>query len=233
MFEHRTYIGYTLIFCLPAITLLWTRAEFARALRQDLRGILLATGIVSVYGSLIWPLAIHWHCWSYAEGKILNVKLLNYVFVEDAVWWALVGFLVSCFVALATQWEKTRGGLPLRELFGLSNSFRAAIAGFRVAGLERNMTIHVSAAITALLAAWLFRLSRVEWMFVVLAIAGVMTAELLNCAIERLAPGREERVSAEVRLLKDAAAAGVLVAAAAAAFVGAAVFMPRVLAALQ
>ena len=63
MFEHYSYLGYTLMFCLPPIVLLWVRAEFAQTMRKDLAGILLATAIISVYGSAIWPLAIRWGCW--------------------------------------------------------------------------------------------------------------------------------------------------------------------------
>ena len=29
MFEHYSYLGYTLLFCLPPIVLLWVRSEFA------------------------------------------------------------------------------------------------------------------------------------------------------------------------------------------------------------
>ncbi|MCX6631101.1 MAG: diacylglycerol kinase family protein, partial [Candidatus Solibacter sp.] len=98
---------------------------------------------------------------------------------------------------------------------------------------ERNMTIHTAAATGALTAAWLFRLPRVEWLLVVLAIAGVFAAELMNCAVERLAPRRDQQLSSEVRLLKDSAAAAVLIASGAAAVIGAAIFVPRGLAAFR
>jgi undecaprenol kinase/diacylglycerol kinase (ATP) len=233
MFEHYSYLGYTLMFCLPPIVLLWVRAEFARTMRKDLAGILLATAIISVYGSAIWPLAIRWGCWSYRETRILNRKLFGYVFVEDAVWWVLVSFLVASFVSLSTRWEESGRDVVVRELLGLSTSFRDALAGFRIAGMERNMTIHTAAATGTLIAAWLFRLPLVEWLFVVLAIAGVIAAELLNCAVERLAPRRDQLLSGEVRLLKDAAAAGVLITSVAAAVIGTAIFLPRGLAAFR
>ena len=44
---------------------------------------------------------------------------------------------------------------------------------------------------------------------------------------------RSQQWSSETRLVKDAAAAGVLVTAAAAAVIGAAIFLPRALAALR
>ena len=233
MFEHFSYLGYTLLFCLPPIVLLWVRAEFARTMREDLRGILLATAIISLYGSAIWPVAIRWGCWSYREDRILNRKLFGVVFVEDVVWWVLVSFLFASFVALSTRWERSGRDVVAEELSGLWRAFRDAFAGFRAAGLERNMAIHTAAATGTLMAAWLFRLSRIEWLFVILAVAGVMAAELLNCAVERLAPSRNQQWSSEVRLVKDAAAAGVLVTAVAAAVIGAVIFLPRALAAFR
>ncbi len=233
MFEHSSYLGCTLLFCLPPIVLLWVRAEFARTMRKDLAGILLSTAIISVYGSAIWPLAIRWGCWSYRETRILNRKLFGFVFVEDVVWWVLVSFLFASFVSLSTRWEESGRDVVVRELSGLSRAFRDALAGFRIAGLERNMAIHIAVATGTLTAAWLFRLPWVEWLFVVLAIAGVMAAELLNCAVERLAPRRDQQSSSEVRLLKDAAAAGVLITSVAAAVVGVVVFLPRGLAAFR
>jgi diacylglycerol kinase len=73
----------------------------------------------------------------------------------------------------------------------------------------------------------------VEWLFVVLAIAAVLSAELFNCAVERLAPSREQQLSSEVALLKDASAAAVLITSAAAAVVGVVVFVPYCLAAFR
>jgi undecaprenol kinase len=233
MFEHYTYLGYTLLFCLPAIVLLWARAEFAQTMRKDLTGILVAAAIITTYGSAIWPLAMRWRCWSYAESKILNRKFFDYVFAEDVIWWALVSFLVASFVSLSTRWEASGRDLVARELLGLTGAFRNALAGFRIARLERNMTIHAAVATAAVGAACLFHLPRVEWLFVILAIAGVTAAELMNCAVERLAPGRDQQWSSEVRLLKDAAAAAVLVTSAAAAVIGVVIFLPRGLAAFQ
>jgi diacylglycerol kinase len=155
------------------------------------------------------------------------------VYVEDVVWWVLVSFLFASFVALSTSWEKSGRDVVVEELSGLLRASHDAFAGFRAIGLERNMAIHAAAATGTLAAAWLFRLSRMEWLFVILAIAGVLAAELLNCAVERLAPSRNQQWSSEVRLVKDAAAAGVLVTAVAAAVIGAVIFLPRALAAFR
>ena len=129
MFEQYSYLGYTLLFCLPPIVLLWVRAEFARAMREDFKGILHSTAIISLYGSAIWPVAIRWGCWSYREDRILNRKLFGVVYVEDVVWWVLVSFLFASFVALSTRWEKSGRDVVVEELSVLLRAFRRRVRG--------------------------------------------------------------------------------------------------------
>lgn len=105
MFEQYTYLVYTLVFCVPAAVILWARGDYARRMRRDLTGILLSTAIITLYGSVLWPIAYRWRCWSYSESQILGIQLFGYVFLEDVLWWALVGFLVASFVSLSTQYE--------------------------------------------------------------------------------------------------------------------------------
>ncbi len=66
----------------------------------------------------------------------------------------------------------------------------------------------------------LLRIDRGEWLWLVLAIGWVWTAEAFNTAIERLA----DRVIAErdpqIGVVKDLAAAGVLISAIGAAVIG-------------
>ena len=117
-------------------------------------------------------------------------------------------------------------------------SFRFALAGLAAAWrTQPNLRVHAAAAFLALalatalgftdrpLPAW-------AWCALILSVAGVVSAELLNTAVEatldHLAPGRHPAV----KLAKDAAAAGVLVAATGAACVGGIVFVPRLLALL-
>ena len=65
----------------------------------------------------------------------------------------------------------------------------------------------------ALLALLCFRPGPVWWALVLLASAAVVAAELLNTAIERLADELHPNDSPGIRIVKDCAAAGVLVAA--------------------
>lgn len=102
-------------------------------------------------------------------------------------------------------------------------------------GLGRTLATEPSGRVHAVCAAavvgmglWL-RVSAVEWAVLALATGAVIGAEALNSAIERLA----DRVTTEreepIRLLKDAAAGGVLAIAIGAALAALAVFGPRLL----
>ncbi len=234
MFEELSYVGYTGLFCLPPLILLWLRREFLEILAPRLKRILLSTLALTVYGSLIWPIALKYGAWAYRSDRITNVKLFGYVYLDDVVWWVAVSFLFASVVTVSMHYERRGVDIFWREIRGLFRSFLNALRGLRIIPLERNSTIHVAAAAFVLLEAVLFDISAVEWLFVSLAIAAVLGFEILNSAIERLAgrTGAGSERDAEIGLIKDAAAAGVLVSAVAAAVIGMSIFFGRILAEL-
>lgn len=116
---------------------------------------------------------------------------------------------------------------PDRRAHTVWASFRYAGQGLRAAWREqRNFRIHsvLTAAVVALGA--MCRLDPVRWALLVFALGLVLTAELANTALETLV----DLVSPEDHPLagraKDVAAAGVLLAAIAAAVIGLLVFVP-------
>jgi lycopene cyclase domain-containing protein len=232
MFEHWSYLGYTLMFCLPPLVLLWLRREFASRVARDLGRILAASLLLTVYGCIIWPVALKMGAWSYAEDRILNIKLFGYVHLEDAIWWLLISFLLASFISLSIRFEEEGVNIFLREVRGLLRSFGCALRGFRMLRLERNLTIHTAAATFVFLEAAFLKVSAVEWLALLLAAGVVLGLELVNSTIERLgtrlAPGHDE----EICLVKDAAAAAVFCASIVAAVVGAVIFLPRILPAI-
>lgn len=229
MFERWSYLGYTLMFCLPPIVLLWLRREFFMRMVRDVGRILAASVLLTVYGCIIWPVALKMGAWAYAENRILNIKLFGYVYLEDAVWWLLVSLLMTSFISLSIRFEEEGVNIFLREIRGLLRSFGFALRGLRMVRLERNTTIHISAATFVFLEASFLKLSILEWLVLLLAASAVLGLELVNSVIERLAarlsPGHDE----EIGLIKDAAAAAVLCASIVAAAVGMIVFLPRIL----
>jgi diacylglycerol kinase (ATP) len=107
-------------------------------------------------------------------------------------------------------------------------SFRFAWAGLKyIIAAERNARLHLGATFLAILLGLVVRLGASEWLWIVLAIGWVWTAETFNTSIERLADAvtmeRDDRIGA----VKDMAAAGVLVSAVGALIIGAIIFLPH------
>lgn len=77
---------------------------------------------------------------------------------------------------------------------------------------EASLRLQVACLAAAVVALLLLRPGAVWWALVLLAAAGVLSAELLNTAIEQLADELHPHDSPGVRRLKDCAAAAVLIA---------------------
>ena len=92
-----------------------------------------------------------------------------------------------------------------------------------------NFRIHLIAGLGAICLACYFRLSVVEWLVLIAAIALVLTAEALNTALERMVDLLEPERHPVARDAKDLAAAGVLIASLSALIVGLILFGPRLL----
>ena len=108
--------------------------------------------------------------------------------------------------------------------------FRARL-GFALRGLaqalrsEASLRLQALAFAAALLVLLALRPPAVWWALVILASAAVLAAELFNTAIEHLADLLHPQQSSGIRLVKDCAAAGVLVAVLGALGVGAALLV--------
>lgn len=93
---------------------------------------------------------------------------------------------------------------------------------------QHNAWIHLLATILVIAAGFAFGIDRSEWLWIVLAIVAVWTAEGLNTAVERLADFTSPEFHPLVRQAKDVAAGAVLIAALGAIVVGVGVFAPHV-----
>ena len=107
----------------------------------------------------------------------------------------------------------------------------SARLGFALRGLahalrtEASLKLQALAGTAALLVLLALRPPAVWWALVILASAAVLAAELFNTAIEHLADLLHPQQSPGIRLVKDCAAAGVLVAVLGALGVGAALLV--------
>jgi diacylglycerol kinase (ATP) len=107
----------------------------------------------------------------------------------------------------------------------LLDSFNYALEGvIHVLRTQRNLRIHFLAAILVFAAAIAVGISRLELIALVLAIAFVLVAEMLNTAIEGVIDVSTTSFDPEERLAKDIAAGAVLIASITAVGVGYLVF---------
>lgn len=112
-------------------------------------------------------------------------------------------------------------------------SFKYAVRGVaKVTAKEINFRLHLAAAAAVTALGFYLSLAPLEWAAVLLCFGLVMSAEAMNSAVERIvnfiSPGHHEQAGE----IKDIAAGAVLIAAAAAALVGALIFVPKIAARL-
>ncbi|HET7522107.1 MAG TPA: diacylglycerol kinase family protein [Bacillales bacterium] len=109
----------------------------------------------------------------------------------------------------------------------ITDQFRWAISGMKQAFLaERNLRIHVAAAVVVMAFAFVFHVSYMEKLVLLIVIGLVISLEIVNTAVERavdLATADEHPLA---KLAKDIAAAAVLFSAGIAVIVGLAIFLP-------
>jgi len=101
------------------------------------------------------------------------------------------------------------------------NAFRGIFHAIRH---ERNMKIHIIAAIAVNFMAWRCGFDRVEWAVLILTCALVMSLEVINTAIERLVDKLSPEQSPLAKAAKDCAAGAVLIAAIAAVIIAVILF---------
>ncbi|NNC95526.1 MAG: diacylglycerol kinase family protein [Chitinophagales bacterium] len=94
---------------------------------------------------------------------------------------------------------------------------------------ESNMRFHLFAAIVVIVASTYFQISRVEWMFIILCIASVVSVELLNTAIEKLSDKISTEFHPVIKTVKDVSAGAVLISALMATIIGLLIFIPHLL----
>ena len=94
---------------------------------------------------------------------------------------------------------------------------------------ERNLRKHAVSASLAIIFGFVFRISRVEWLFLLLAIFLVIFGEIINSAIENVVDLASEYLfSMLAKNAKDMAAGAVLFISLYAVIVGMMIFLPKI-----
>ena len=92
---------------------------------------------------------------------------------------------------------------------------------------QRHMKFHIIAGVSALCFAWLWRITNFEWLILILAIGCVMSAEVMNTAVEIVVDMVQPNFHPLAGMAKDVAAGAVLVTAIQAIAIVMIVFFPR------
>ncbi len=107
-------------------------------------------------------------------------------------------------------------------------SFTFAWNGLRVAFSQRNMRIHGICAILVIVLGFYFSISAIEWCVLLLCIALVIAAECLNTAIELISDFIQPQKDEKIKIIKDVAAAAVLICAVFSVIIGCIIFIPKI-----
>ncbi len=94
---------------------------------------------------------------------------------------------------------------------------------------ELNFRIHMLFSVMVTIAAWALQISSHEWLVILLSIALVASMELINTAIEKLCDVVHPEQHPKIKIVKDAAAGAVLIAAIIAVICGVVVFLPKII----
>jgi len=107
-------------------------------------------------------------------------------------------------------------------------SFKYAFNGlWFVLRHEHNFRIHLLTAVVAVLAGFYFDVTTMEWLAIVIIIALVLSLEIINSAIEKLADVVSPEKNEQIKVIKDMTAAAVLLVAMASLVVAALIFIPK------
>ena len=118
-----------------------------------------------------------------------------------------------------------------------TNSFRKLLKsfGFAFEGLlwliknEQNFKIHGVILLFVSFLSYYFNISKFELLVVLLCFSSVLVAEAFNTVIERFVDWKNPSHSAQAKIIKDVAAAAVLLAAIVALIIGLIIFLPYLL----
>lgn len=117
---------------------------------------------------------------------------------------------------------------PKFSIIDRIKSFKYAFNGLKLFFInDHNGRVHLFATIVAIGLSFYLKISGLEWIAILAVISAVFVAEILNSALEKLADVVSPDYHPKIKVVKDLAAAAVLVAAFLSVAVGFIVFLPK------
>ncbi len=151
---------------------------------------------------------------------------INVHYVSDVVGGILFGYLLLLLFIIYTK-QKYK---LIDESIRLDKSFKYAFKGIKTVVLyEKNMHIHVIAAIIVIIMGLKFSISTGEWITCFILFALVFSSEIFNTAIEKCVDYISEDKNQLAAAIKDMSAGAVLVNAIVSAIVGLIIFLPKII----
>lgn len=109
----------------------------------------------------------------------------------------------------------------------LIKSFRYAFKGLcRTIKEEQNLKMQLIVAFVVILLGFYFKISKIDWLFLILIITIVLLMEIGNSAVERVTDMLKPRINNYVKEIKDISAAAVMLASVMAVIAGLIIFWP-------
>ena len=93
----------------------------------------------------------------------------------------------------------------------------------------RNFRIQILMGTLAVILGIVLKITPPEWFSLILVISSVLILELINTAVESMVDMISPEIQEKAKIAKDVSAGAVLVASIAAVFVGAFLFLPKIL----
>ncbi len=104
---------------------------------------------------------------------------------------------------------------------------RVALSGvFQAFKKETHLKLHLIISLIVVNMGFLLHISKTDWLFLLLAIALVISLEMINSVIEKLCDIIKPEQDPKIKYIKDVAAGAVLIACVFAMIVGILVFLP-------
>ncbi|MGE8206207.1 diacylglycerol kinase family protein [Heyndrickxia sp. NPDC080065] len=108
------------------------------------------------------------------------------------------------------------------------SSFSFAFQGiFHALITERNFQFHSVVSVIVIIISFLLNISKIEWMFIILCIFGMLVLELINTAFERAVDLITNTYHPLAKQAKDVAAAAVFCYSVMTVIIGCIIFIPK------
>ena len=114
-----------------------------------------------------------------------------------------------------------------RSIIAFIESFGYAIEGFLfMLKDERNFKIQLTIALITVALGIYFPLQNIEWILLILCIVMVLSAEMINTAIEHIIDETHPKYNSKAKTIKDITAGAVLVISIASLIIGLIIYIP-------